>query len=63
MKNRVKYINYRLNGSTETIEELPYNTKQDRIDFWKTLKEYTIAYNQGLVYASSRFYPDLCGGR
>lgn len=49
---KVRYINYKSNGVTETVEEFPYNTKADRLYFRTMLKEYNMA--MGNCYGSQR---------
>lgn len=49
-----KYIQFKLNGNLETIDEMEVKTKEDRKQFLNLLKEYRMAYNVGQIYPSSR---------
>ncbi len=52
---KTRYINLKNSTEIETIDEFPANTKEERKELSKALKEYRAAYgNFGVLYISQR---------
>lgn len=51
---KTKYIQYRYKGETETIDEFPYNTREERKEFNRVLQEYRISMPEAFIYPSTR---------
>lgn len=57
MKSRTIYINFRGSEGVETVDEFPYNNKEERKYAQEMLREYNMAYRGG-CYLSSRATKD-----
>jgi len=49
-----KYIQYKINGQLETIDEMEIKTKEDRKELKRLIGEYRLAFSQGEIYSSQR---------
>jgi len=56
---KTRYINLKNGREIETIDEFPANTREERKEVQKMLKEYRTAYgNFGILYTSQRSTKD-----
>ncbi len=49
-----KYINVKFDGVVETVDQFDYNTKEERKECKRCLKEYNISDSSNYYYLSSR---------
>jgi len=56
---KTRYINMKNGREIETVDEFPANTREERKELQKMLKEYRLAYrNHGFLYTSQRSTKD-----